>query len=68
MGILSWLGQAVINWVLNSLRELVQGILARIKRHKEIDKESEESTKPMEDAKTDKEQEDALKDSIGSGW
>ncbi len=68
MAFLSWLGQAVINWVLNAVRELVRGFLARVKRHKEIDKESEESTKPMEDAKTDKEQEDALKDSIGSGW
>jgi len=68
MAFLSWLGKLVVGYIFDKVAELVRGFLARQERHKEIDKEAEESVKPSEDAKNDKEQEDALKDSIGSGW
>lgn len=55
----------VLQWAIEKLYELVRNAVARLKRHKEIDKQAEKSKKPLEEAKTEKEIDDAAKDVLG---
>lgn len=52
MGILNWLGKLFLEFIWGKLVAWLSGIAARFKRQKEIEKEAEESVKPLKDAKT----------------
>ncbi len=65
MVFLNWLGSLIVKYVFDKLTELVRGVIARLQRHKEIDKQAEESVKPIEEAKNEKEVDDAAKDVLG---
>lgn len=58
----------VLDWALAKARAFALGLYNIYMRHKTIDKESKESVKPGEKAKSEKEIDDSLRDSIGGGW
>lgn len=68
MAILSWLANLFLEFVWKKISAALQDLIARVKRHKQIDKEADQSVEPGKQAKSDKEIEDALKDTIGSGF
>jgi hypothetical protein len=61
----SWLVKLILDYVVGRLSELVRGLIARFNRHSAIDKQAEESKKPLEEAKNEKEIDDAAKDILG---
>ena len=65
MGFLSWLGKAVVGWLLEQLSQLVQGIVSKIQRNKKIDEQSEEAVKPLKEAESAEEIDKATDSALG---
>ena len=55
----------LLDYLLGKLFDFLKGVAARLQRHKQIDKEAEESKKPLEKAKTEKEIDESAKDILG---
>lgn len=65
MSFLSWVLKVVLDWAFTKLSAWVGGLVRFFKRKAEIEKQAEESVKPMEQAKTEKEIDSAAKDVLG---
>lgn len=68
---LKWLIAPIVHAVLDWLKGFVLDLIARRKREKQndesIDKEMKRQADALENAKTDKEENDAISDILGSG-
>jgi hypothetical protein len=62
---LARIGKFILDYLLGKVFDFLRGALAKIQRHKEINKQAEESVKPIEEAKTEKEIDDASRDVLG---
>jgi hypothetical protein len=51
MGILTWIGQFVLKYLLDKLSAWAAALIAKIKRKKQVTDESDASVQPLKDAK-----------------
>lgn len=62
---LAGIGKIVLDWLFDKLSSLVAELVRFVQRKKQVEKEAEESVKPIKDAETEKEIDDAAKDLLG---
>lgn len=65
MSFLSWLGGLVLNFVWGKLTAFLTSLVAFLKRNKEIDDAAKESVKPLKNAQTGEEIDNATDDALG---
>ena len=64
MPFLTWIGNLFLNFIWSKLVAWVSGVAARLKRQKEVEKESQDSVQPLKDAKTADEIDQAARKSL----
>lgn len=62
---MSWLVKLVLDWALDKLTSWLGGLIRFFERKKQIEDQAKESKKPLDQAKTEKEIDDAAKDILG---
>lgn len=65
MAFLSGLMKIALDWAFNKLTEWIGGLVRFYQRKAQVEKEAEESVKPIKDAQTEKEIDDAARDLLG---
>lgn len=62
---LATIGKFVLDWLYGKLSSLVAELVRFAQRKSQVEKEAEESVRPIKDAETEKEIDDAAKDLLG---